>query len=54
LVDAMYVWGTEDTIRKRIQEHWDAGADHVCIQAIGDTGAGSLNEDTLKVFAPGA
>jgi probable F420-dependent oxidoreductase len=54
LIDAMYAWGTEATVRQRIQEHWDAGADHVCIQAIGDTGPGSLNEETLKVFAPNA
>jgi probable F420-dependent oxidoreductase len=35
LVDAVIVWGDEQTIRARIDEHWQAGADHVCIQAIG-------------------
>jgi probable F420-dependent oxidoreductase len=34
LVDALYVWGDESTIAARVQEHRDAGASHVCIQAI--------------------
>lgn len=28
------VWGDEATIAKRVQEHRDAGADHVCIQVL--------------------
>jgi probable F420-dependent oxidoreductase len=36
LVDALVVWGDEATIAKRIQEHRDAGADHVCIQTLTD------------------
>lgn len=38
LVDALFAWGDADTIAARIEEHFAAGADHVCIQAI--TGAG--------------
>jgi probable F420-dependent oxidoreductase len=34
LVDAIVGWGDETAIRARVQAHWDAGADHVCIQAI--------------------
>ncbi len=34
-LDAMVAWGTAETITKRLQEHWDAGADHVCIQPVG-------------------
>jgi probable F420-dependent oxidoreductase len=34
LIDAMIAWGDLDTIRKRITEHHDAGADHVCIQVL--------------------
>jgi len=34
LVDAIVVWGDIDTIVARCQEHIDAGADHVCIQAL--------------------
>jgi probable F420-dependent oxidoreductase len=38
LVDAMVVWGDPATIAARVQEHRDAGADHVCIQVITDEG----------------
>ena len=40
LVDALVVWGTEETIAARIQQHRDAGADHVCIQVLTDDPAG--------------
>ena len=33
LVDHIVVWGDEATIAARVQAHFDAGADHVCIQA---------------------
>ena len=36
LARAMVVWGDEVTIAARVQEHFAAGADHVCIQALGD------------------
>jgi len=36
LVDALVAWGDEDAIRGRVLEHIEAGADHVCIQPIGD------------------
>jgi probable F420-dependent oxidoreductase len=34
LVDALVVWGDEATIAARVQQHRDAGADHVCIQVL--------------------
>jgi probable F420-dependent oxidoreductase len=34
LVDALVAWGDEAAIAARVQEHRDAGADHVCIQAL--------------------
>ena len=34
LVDSLVVWGDEATIAARVQEHRDAGADHVCIQVL--------------------
>ncbi len=37
LVDHIVVWGDEATIAARVQAHLDAGADHVCVQAV--TGA---------------
>ena len=41
LIDDTVAWGDEAAIVKRIEQHWEAGADHVCIQAIGtDRAAG--------------
>lgn len=37
LIDAIIVWGDEKAIRARIEEHWQAGADHICVQAVGPT-----------------
>lgn len=34
LVDTLIAWGDDDTIRARIAEHRDAGADHVCVQVL--------------------
>src|SRR5438128_839607 len=34
LVDAVIAWGDAAAIRRRVDEHWAAGADHVCIQAL--------------------
>lgn len=38
LIDALVAWGDEATIAGRVREHYDAGADHVCIQVISDQG----------------
>ena len=52
LIDSVVVWGDETAIRKRIDAHWQAGADHVCVQAIG---AGHLpDERLLGLLAPEA
>lgn len=50
LIDAIVVWGSEQTIRARIDEHWQAGADHVCVQAIGEQGL--PDERLLGLLAP--
>lgn len=34
LIDSVVGWGDENTLRKRIQEHLDAGADHVCFMPV--------------------
>jgi probable F420-dependent oxidoreductase len=34
LFDAIIAWGDEDAIRRRVNEHFAAGADHVCIQVL--------------------
>jgi alkanesulfonate monooxygenase SsuD/methylene tetrahydromethanopterin reductase-like flavin-dependent oxidoreductase (luciferase family) len=35
LVDAIVAWGDVDAVRDRVKAHLDAGADHVCVQAVG-------------------
>jgi probable F420-dependent oxidoreductase len=50
LIDAVLAWGDETAIRARIQEHWQAGADHVCVQAIGPEGR--PDERLLALLAP--
>jgi probable F420-dependent oxidoreductase len=34
LIDAIVAWGDAEAIRSRIDSHFAAGADHVCIQAL--------------------
>ena len=34
LLDAIIAWGDEDVIVRRVDEHKQAGADHVCVQAL--------------------
>lgn len=51
LVDAIVAWGDERAIRERIQAHYDAGADHVCIQPLRADGAGP-DEALLERLAP--
>jgi probable F420-dependent oxidoreductase len=51
LVDAVYAWGDERTIRRRLDEHWQAGADHVCVQAISSSGL-LPDERLLELLAP--
>lgn len=52
LVDAIVAWGDEDAIRKRIQAHYDAGADHVCIQPLHPDGLPVPHEEVLTLLAP--
>jgi probable F420-dependent oxidoreductase len=51
LIDSIVVCGDETAIRKRIAEHWQAGADHVCVQAIGADG--QPDERLLALLAGG-
>jgi len=51
-VDAIVAWGDEAAIRRRIKEHWDAGADHVCIQPISASGGREIDERVLELLAP--
>jgi probable F420-dependent oxidoreductase len=36
LVDALVCWGDPARIKSRVDEHFDAGADHVCLQVISE------------------
>jgi probable F420-dependent oxidoreductase len=36
LIDAVIPWGNAETVADRIRAHYDAGADHVCIQVVAD------------------
>ena len=52
-LDAMVAWGTESSIRERLQGHYDAGASEVLIQPLHpELGMGMLDLDTLRTFAP--
>ncbi|MGA8549581.1 MAG: TIGR03620 family F420-dependent LLM class oxidoreductase [Stellaceae bacterium] len=51
-IDAVVAWGDEAAIRARIQQHWDGGADHVCIQPIGPQGGREVDETILDRLAP--
>jgi probable F420-dependent oxidoreductase len=52
-LDAMVAWGDEGAIRARVQQHWDAGADHVCIQPINAQGSRQVVDDRiLELLAP--
>jgi probable F420-dependent oxidoreductase len=53
VIDAVVAWGDEQAIRKRVQAHFDAGADHVCIQPLNPTGIPRPDEKVLELLAPG-
>lgn len=51
LVDALVAWGDAGSVRARVNEHLEAGADHVCIQPIGGPGD-RLGLRQLRELAP--
>jgi probable F420-dependent oxidoreductase len=51
-VDHVIVWGDEDRVRAGIQAHYDAGADHVCIQPVSTEGPLTLDWNALEALAP--
>ena len=52
LVDAIVAWGDETAIMKRIESHWDNGADHVCIQPLRKDGENGYDPEAVRLFAP--
>jgi len=52
LVDAIVGWGDEAALKNRIQAHWDAGANHVCIQALQEGADRGPDLALLELLAP--
>ena len=53
LCDALVAWGDEATIARRVHEHHDAGADHVCIQVVtAPDETATMPMDTWRALAP--
>lgn len=50
LIDSIFGWGDDVALRRSIQEHLDAGADHVCIKPIGPDNATDMR--ILELLAP--
>lgn len=51
-IDATFAWGNVEQIQARIQQHFDAGADHVCIQPVNPNGQfGDLHWEALEAIA---
>jgi probable F420-dependent oxidoreductase len=53
-LDAVVAWGTAESIQDRVQQHFDAGADHVCIQALTPGHPFRVDQDALRTLAPKA
>ncbi len=52
LVDDIVAWGDVDTIKARLQAHYDAGADHVCILPLSTEGR-RPDLAAVEALAPG-
>lgn len=52
LVDAIVGWGDKQALVDRIRAHWDAGANHVCIQALQDETERGPDLALLEQLAP--
>lgn len=52
LVDTVVAWGDEKAIDARVRAHYDAGADHVCIQPLSPDRGPSPDWRVLEAFAP--
>ncbi len=52
-IDETFAWGDADAIRRRVGEHFDAGASHVCIQPVNRRGRfGEMDWETLEALVP--
>jgi probable F420-dependent oxidoreductase len=54
-IDTTFAWGTDEQIKARIREHFDAGASHVCIQPVNPNGTfGDLHWEALEALKDAA
>ena len=51
LIDAVIAWGDVDAIVRRVREHLDAGADHVCVQLRADQSSDPMAEAYAELGA---
>ena len=51
LIDSLVAWGSEETIRARMQEHLDAGADQIAVSPLNPEGRGAPWK-LLEALAP--
>jgi probable F420-dependent oxidoreductase len=51
LLDALVAWGSPDTVAGRVRAHFDAGADHVCVQVLLGGGRGGLPRAGWRIAA---
>src|SRR6185437_3736996 len=50
-IDAMVLWGDAETIARGLRAHFDAGANHVCIQPVHAEGDAGARDRTLAALA---
>ncbi|CAL9345190.1 hypothetical protein SUDANB176_00354 [Streptomyces sp. enrichment culture] len=49
LVDSVVIWGDDDTVRRRLAEFHEAGADHVAVQLLDDSPESYPREDWRRL-----
>ena len=50
-LDSMVAWGNPESISERISAHFDAGADHICIQPMHPDGSKQVDWDALQLIS---
>jgi probable F420-dependent oxidoreductase len=51
MVDAVVAWGGAEAVTRRVEEHLEAGADHVCLQVL-ESDPDGLPLDSWRALAP--
>lgn len=50
-IDGMMLWGDAATVKRKLREHVDAGADHVCIQPVHTEGDFATRDKIVSALA---